>query len=198
LVFSIFRAFFTLLFYTLYPCRIRGKENIPEAPYIICSNHLSWLDPPLIICIFWQRNQVFFMAKEELFQIPIIGFVIKKTGAFPVKKDIADRKAIQQAVSLLKENKVVGMFPEGTRSKTGKLQKLLDGASWIALRSNVPVVPVAIRGPYRLFKPVNVFIGEPMYFKGDKNGKKYSRKDIRDVSESIGEGINRLLENHNA
>lgn len=191
------RAIFIILFFILYPYRVYGRSNLPPAPFIVCSNHFSWLDPPLVACVFNRRQQIHFMAKQELFQIPVINYIISKAGAFPVKKDTADRKAVQKALMLLKANKIIGLFPEGTRSKDGKLQELFDGVSWIALKSEVPIVPLAIKGPYRIFRPVTVHLGEAMYFKGEKNGKKYTREDLREVSMCIRGEINRLLENMN-
>jgi len=194
MVYTLARAIFIIFFRLLYPFRVYGKENIPASPFIVCSNHISWLDPPLVTCTFKRKEQVYFMAKEELFQIPVLSYLISKTGSFPVKKDSADRKAVQKALELLSKDKVIGVFPEGTRNRTGGLQKFFDGASWIALKSQAPVVPFVIKGPYRIFRPIKVFIGPPIYFKGRENGKKYNREDLKEVSTQINQAMNYLLE----
>ena len=194
MLYSIARWLFIVLFFLFFRYRVYGRDNIPRAPFIVCSNHMSWLDPPLVACIFERRHQVYFMAKEELFDIPLLGLILERIGSFPVKKDTADRRAITKALQLLKDDKVVGMFPEGTRSRKGKLQQFFDGASWIALKSQTPVVPVAIKGPYRLFRPTEVFIGPPLYFDYYRQGKKYGRDDLKEVSGKISRGIYRLLE----
>jgi len=184
---------FVVFYTTLFRCKVHGRENIPAGGFILCSNHISWFDPPLVGCTLWKRK-VYFMAKEELFSNRLFSLVLRKLNAFPVKRDRADRRAIQYALALLKEDGIVGMFPEGTRSKTGSMQELLDGAALLALKSNVPVLPVAVKGPYRLFRPVRVYIGNPLYFNNYKKGKKYTREDLKEISKNIREGINSLLE----
>src|SRR5690554_3147853 len=99
--------------------QISGRTNIPaEGPLIIMANHVSYLDPPLVGCILNRR--VNFMAKEELFRNPIAGWALKKVGAFSVKRGRADRKAIKKAFSVLEEEGVLGIFPEGTRHRPDK------------------------------------------------------------------------------
>ncbi len=155
-----FRVFFKLM----YPYRLSGRDNMPEnGSYIICANHTSWFDPPLVGSIV-PKVRVHFMAKEELFEIFIFGTILKKLGAFPVKRDTADRKAIKKAIQLLNEGKIIGLFPEGTRVKGGELGQPLHGPALIALLSKKPVLPVAVRWPDRLFRPVNVKFGKLLYF----------------------------------
>ncbi len=191
--YTVGRLLFVVLFLVFFRWRVYGRENIPAEGVVICSNHINWLDPPLMASSIKGRK-VHFMAKEELFANPVAGFILKKCKAFPVKRDRPDRKALQHSLRLLQEGEIVGMFPEGTRSKTGKMQELMDGAAMLVLKSRAPVVPMAVKGPYRLFQPIEVYLGPPLYFNSDKKGKKYSREDLKEVSRSIRENINKMLE----
>ncbi len=171
MLYRFFHLLFSLFFKVFYGYQVRGYENIPpEGPFIICANHTSWFDPPLTGCLVPVNNQVHFMAKEELFAFPVLGFIIKRLGAFPVKRNTADRKAIRQALKILESGGVVGLFPEGTRIKTGELGKPLQGAALIAIKSDKPVVPMAIKWPPKLFQPVTVSIGAPVTFQSEGKG----------------------------
>lgn len=161
-----------ILFKVVFRYRIHGWENVPQhGPYIICSNHTSWFDPPLVgsVCHY---GRVHFMAKEELFKLFLFGPIIKKLGAFPVKRDTADRRAIKHALKLLAEGQLVGLFPEGTRVKGGELGQPFHGPALIALMSQKPVLPVAVIWPDRLFKPVKINFGKMLYFKAEGKIKK--------------------------
>jgi len=160
-MYGLAKGLFSLLFALLFlGWRVEGRDNLPaEGGAILCSNHISWWDPPLVGCVV--KRRVHFMAKEELFKIPILGSILPALGAFPVRRGTPDRSAIRQALQVLKDGQVLGIFPEGTRSKTGHLQKAEPGTALLAIKSQAPLVPVAILGPYRLFRPIRVRIGAP-------------------------------------
>lgn len=173
--------------------KIKGNEFIPgDGPLIICSNHISYLDPPLVGTLL-TRKRVYFMAKEELFRIFLFRIVLLNLGAFPVKRYKPDRKAIQRSIQLLKDGKILGIFPEGTCSKTGELQEPLDGASMIALMSKAPILPVAIKGPYKLFRPLWVAIGKPFLLDVNRGDKK-SKDEIKNTSKRIMTEIQSLMQ----
>ena len=138
--------FLLRLFYVpVYRIRVIGRENVPkEGPVLLCSNHVTMKDP--VILGIAQRRQVFYMAKEELFQNGFIGGVLRGLGAFPVKRGTGGTDALEDAYALLEENAVVGVFIEGTRSKTGELQRPKTGAALLHYRTKAPVVPVCITG----------------------------------------------------
>jgi 1-acyl-sn-glycerol-3-phosphate acyltransferase len=150
--------------------RVVGHENVPKTGgVIIAPNHVSYSDPPVVGAAL--RRQVCFMAKWELFQIPVLGRLIRRLGAFPVKQSTADRAAIRQAMDLLEAGKVVCIFPEGTRSVSGTLLKAELGLGLIAIKSRAPVVPMALVGTNELLPPhsplprlsrVRVRIGKPV------------------------------------
>jgi len=178
------RAIFRIIFRVVFRWRVSGREHLPTAgPYLLCANHTSWWDPPLVGSIVDPR--VYFMAKEELFRVPVLGPVIRAWGAYPVKRHRADRKALRRSLELLEEGKVLGIFAEGTRSRNGRLQKAEGGAAWLAQRSGAPVVPIGIAAPYRPFKPLQVRIGPP--FRLEQEG------DLAEASETIMRAIASLL-----
>lgn len=120
-----------------------GKENIPkDTTVIFASNHRTNADPPLVACSL--RGKHAFIAKEELFRNKFFGALIRSLGAFPVSRGKGDTKVIETAVNALNNNRSLVIFPEGTRSKDGKIHKGHSGAGLISARSGKPIVPVGI------------------------------------------------------
>lgn len=145
LLYRIGRGFFRGLCAWGYGWRVEGRENIPaEGPVILVANHISYLDPPLLGAAL--ERPVHFMAKAELFRNRIIGNILRRVHAFPVERGTADRRAIRQSLELMSEGKVLAMFPEGTRSRTGELLPGQSGVAMIALRSRAMVIPAGIAG----------------------------------------------------
>ncbi|HHX68715.1 MAG: lysophospholipid acyltransferase family protein [Miniphocaeibacter sp.] len=150
-----FRNILWVLLRIIFRIEIHGKENMnTNGKLIICSNHISLLDP-LILAITYNR-QIHFMAKKELFEIPIVGKLFYKVGAFPVDRKKADLKSIKQSLKILKEDKVLGIFPEGTRVKTIDTNNVKDGIGMMANRANADILPVHIETNYKLFRKVKV------------------------------------------
>ncbi|HEX6989754.1 MAG TPA: lysophospholipid acyltransferase family protein, partial [Bacillota bacterium] len=115
------RFVFMLVFAVLYRWDVRGREHLPaQGPVLVCANHIHGWDPPLVGTV--MTRPVFFMAKEELFRYPVLGTLLAKVGAFPVRRGTPDRRALKTALDLLASGKVVGLFPEGTRSRDGRLR----------------------------------------------------------------------------
>ena len=129
---------------------VEGMENIPpegEGVLVAC-NHLHNADPLLVEIVF--PRPLHFMAKEELFRFKPLGWLLSKFGNFPVARGKSDRKAVRNAISRLQGGVAVGLFPEGTRSKTMRLSKPHGGAGFIAIQAGAPILPVAITGSERL------------------------------------------------
>ncbi|OFX17005.1 MAG: hypothetical protein A2Z18_01725 [Armatimonadetes bacterium RBG_16_58_9] len=182
--------------------KVLGRDNIPtKGGALLCANHVSYIDPPAVGggC----PRPVRFMAKSQLFKVPVLGFLIHRVGAFPVKRGTADRGALRKAVELLESGEIVGMFPEGTRSLDGKLQEPELGAGMIALRADVPVIPVALVDTENLLRPhsfffrfsrVKVIYGEPVPLSDlrEKTGRQAFEEAGRRIMAAIGE----LLEKH--
>jgi 1-acyl-sn-glycerol-3-phosphate acyltransferase len=176
-----------ILLRILYKIEVIGKENVPKnGAVIICSNHISNLDPP-IVGITCPRD-IHFMAKEELFENSFLRWLLQKLHAFPVKRGNQDRQALRNGIKVLKEGKVLGVFPEGTRSKSGELGKGLAGAGFFALRSDAAIVPCAIKGKYEKFKKLKVIYGKPIVL--DKDIK----RNAQEVVDLIMDEIQKLLD----
>lgn len=161
--YSFARAVVWTVLKPLYRIETLGTEHFPkEGSVLLCTNHIDNLDPPVvgITC----PRPIYFMAKAELFKNPMLKKLMTSIQAFPVKRGMSDRDALRTGLKYLKEDKVVGLFPEGTRSKTGEPGKGLAGAGFFALRSDAHIVPCAIIGPYRPFKKLKVVYGQPIDF----------------------------------
>ena len=126
--------------------RVDGRENLPKAgPYILASNHINWKDPPLI-SISLDRS-VRYMAKIQAFGVPLLGFFVRHTGAFPVRRGEGDRRALVTALRVLTGGQILGFFPEGHRSEAGTLQRGKPGVGFLASRAgDVAIVPIAMIG----------------------------------------------------
>ncbi|MEN6372834.1 MAG: lysophospholipid acyltransferase family protein [Armatimonadota bacterium] len=185
-------SLFRFILITFGRWRVSGQENVPmEGAVILAPNHVSYADPPAAGCGIFR--QVHYMAKIELFKIPILGALIRGVGTFPVKQNTADRAAIRQALELLGKGKVVCIFPEGARSLDGKLMKAQAGLGMIALKSKAPVVPVALIGtdkllprhsPFIHFARVKIRYGKPMTF-----DELYDRGMDREAIEQVGDRV---------
>jgi 1-acyl-sn-glycerol-3-phosphate acyltransferase len=129
--------------------RVEGRQYEPRTgPLIVAGNHASLLDPPLVgACL---RRQSAYMAKEELFSVPILGPWLRSIGSFPVRRGSPDRKAIRRSLAVLERGGVLVIFPEGTRSLDGRLRDPEPGAAMIALRTGVPVLPAAVINSHRI------------------------------------------------
>ncbi|HEY9892103.1 MAG TPA: lysophospholipid acyltransferase family protein [Candidatus Sericytochromatia bacterium] len=152
--------------------RIYGAENVPkDGPLVVVSNHASDFDPPIVSCSL--RRPVAFMAKEELFKIPVLKQGIELYGAYPVKRGSADRSAIRAAINCLTEGWAVGLFLQGTRTPDARITEPKLGAALIAAKAKVPLLPVSLWGTQGIFVkgspvphsvPVTVRIGEAIAF----------------------------------
>ena len=150
--------------------QVIGQQNIPrQGGVMICDNHVSFADPPVLGA--GCPRQIHYMAKIELFRVPVLGYLIRKVGAFPVQQRTADRTALKTAVDYLSKGEVVGMFPEGQRIFGDELGPALPGVGMIVLRAKVPVIPAALINTDKLlpahkilprFSRVTVVFGEPL------------------------------------
>ncbi|MCC6485759.1 MAG: 1-acyl-sn-glycerol-3-phosphate acyltransferase [Armatimonadetes bacterium] len=152
-VYLLIRGGFRIFFRLFGSWRITGHENIPESgPVIIISNHVSYLDPPLMGSAV--KRPVAYMAKRELFtQSRALAWVCRKLEAYPVRQGMADREALRQTYDRLNKGWMVGIFPEGHRSDSGDLQEFQPGMAVIALKSRAPVVPCGFCGTHEMLPP---------------------------------------------
>jgi 1-acyl-sn-glycerol-3-phosphate acyltransferase len=170
---------------------VHGTENLPrEGGVILCGNHFTGHDP-LVMGVAAPRP-VSFMAKAELFTIPVIGFLARSVGAFPVKRGQPDRGALKRAIEVLQSGGCFGIFPEGTRNRTGVLAKAEPGTAYFAIKTGAPVVPVGITSTYKLFSPVIVNFGKPVDLDPFRTGKLTSEA-LEAAGEAIMAGIGAQL-----
>ncbi|MCR4399974.1 MAG: lysophospholipid acyltransferase family protein [Syntrophomonadaceae bacterium] len=180
----------------LFRWRVEGEEHIPRTgPVILAANHLSNWDPILVgaAC----SRPVHFMAKEEMFRSRWLAWLLTRIHAFPVRRGSADRRALRTALDRLAQGEVLGIFPEGTRSKTGELARPQPGIAMLALRSGAPVVPVACIGSDRVLplgwkRPLLVRVGEPICYE-ELYGTRLSAPLMETVSQDIMEHVRRLI-----
>jgi len=186
------RAVLRIIFRILGGLAAVGAENIPKTGGVILApNHISYVDPPAVGCS--MSRQVHYMAKEELFRVPILSAWMHSVGSFPVRRGTADRRALKRAIELLNEGKVVCIFPEGTRSPDGKLQDPELGIGLIALKSRTPVVPALVIGTDKAlppdskrlhFHPIRIIYGRPLTFPD-----LYEARESRQVLEEVGRRV---------
>lgn len=189
--YSFARSVVSAIFKPLYRIEAIGAEQFPkEGGVLLCCNHISNFDP-IVVGIMIKRN-VYYMAKEELFKVPVFGKIVAMCNAFPVKRGMSDREALRKALKVMKEGHVLGLFPEGTRSKTGELGKGLAGAGFFALKSDAAVIPCAIIGPYKSFRKLKMVYGSPI----DMTELRKNRASAEEVTELIMSEIHKLIKEH--
>ena len=143
--FLVCKVFYMIRYKLVYRLEVHGMENVPEDnSYIVCPNHLSTLDPPLIVGIF--KRSISFMAKKELFDIKFIRWWIDWLGAFSVNRENLAPSTIKTAINIKKSNWVLGMFPQGTRGVPGEISGISKGFAGLAKITKCSVLPVGITG----------------------------------------------------
>ena len=169
----------------LFRVEIINSHKIPlGGPALLCANHNNMLD--MFFLGFKLDRWIYWMAKEELFKNPISGFIFRNLGAFPVKRGAGDVGSIKGAYKLLNENKIVGIFPQGTRIDPSKLDtlKVKSGAAMIAVNAGVPIIPATVQGSYKLFSKMRVIYGDPFMIQNEQD-KKYTKEDLSQLSRDI-------------
>ena len=180
----------------LFKGHLIGRKNIPQKDsFIMVSNHGSLLDPPLLGHALG-RN-ISFMAKAELFKIPVLGFIIRSCGAYPVKRGIVDKNTIKTACKKLSNNNCIGIFIDGTRQKDGRVNKPKQGAALLAFKNQKILLPVAIVNSHRLirfkffiplFSKIVIKVGEPI-----QPPQSASRDELNSVTVDLKNNINNLI-----
>jgi 1-acyl-sn-glycerol-3-phosphate acyltransferase len=166
-----------------------GAENIPRSgPALLIVNHIDNVDIPLLLIS--TRRHIFFMAKQELFDVFVFGGLMRMAGTISVNRKAVDRQALREALDVLKKGGILGLFPEGHRNPAGVLQRAHTGATLLAQRSGVPIVPIALTGTERLFEEkgrflprrvaVKVQIGPPFHLPERNRG---DREDLTSLTD---------------
>ena len=175
----------------LAPLRVYGAERVPQDEgVVLVFNHFSWLDPPAFGAA--SPRQLFFLAKAELHDVPVVGSLIRAFGTYAVRRGESDRQAVREMRRCVQEGNALGVFAEGTRQRSGMPGDVMPGAAMVALNERVPVVCAAIHGTQFWkpgnFHPVSIAWGRPFAFDGlIANGKGY-----REASAEIQQRIRNL------
>lgn len=191
MVYNIARMICRITLAVLRRWKVYGRDKLPQSGgVIIVSNHASFWDPIIIGCTF--QRKVSYMGKEELFKInPVFTWLIKQLQTFPIKRGQMDLSAVRFALDHLKSGNMIGLFPEGTRSKSGDLQEARNGAAMLAVKAGVPILPVGIIGSKGWGKVV-VNVGDPIDMSA-YSGVKVSKEVLQEVSQIFMKEIRNLL-----
>ncbi len=200
-----FRAIIRFLFATFaryyFSYTIEGAENIPDrGPYILVVNHASALDAAFI-GILPLKGEARFLAKREAFDEPLVGPFMQAVGAFPVDRDTLDASAARIMLEILKEGQILGLAPEGTRTRTGKIQEFKPGFVKLAWLARVPILPIAIVGsygilptPYKIPRRAHIIIRVGQLFElKEYYGKRLNDDEMQQISNRVREKIIELL-----
>ena len=180
----------------LFRFEISGFDKVKnDGKLLLCANHQSFWD--IVFLLVFCPVQINFMAKKELFKFKPLGWIFKKMGAFPINRGGSDLSAIKHAEDILNSGGVLGIFPEGTRHPLGAPHKAKAGAAMMALDTRTDILPVAIRYPKKplLFKKIKINVGEVIKVSSFITDDKFSKSEIKQVTNLITENITNLWEN---
>ncbi|MCI2106280.1 MAG: 1-acyl-sn-glycerol-3-phosphate acyltransferase [Intestinimonas sp.] len=188
ILYTIIWPFFSIF----HPVKAIGREHIPEEGVLICANHTALSDPLLLVFAFHRKFQIRVMAKAELLQVPVIGWLLKKVGVFGVERGKSDVGAIKQAIRFLKGGENLLLFPEGTRVREsrGEISSPKTGAAMLAIRTGVSILPVYIPEHKRWFRRTPVVIGEP--YRPDVASRKGSQEEYMAITKDLMDRIRAL------
>lgn len=175
----------------LWRIRAIGEENVPlQGALIVACNHVSLLDPPILGAACPRR--INYMAKRQLFNIPLFGGLIRRLGAYPVDRDGSAAGAIKRSIDVLRRGEAIGIFPEGGRNLHGEAQAR-HGVALLASLANAPVMPAAIVGSNRAvrFGTVSVVFGTPLQL---DSSRKATREDLAKFTDAVMEQIHTLAQ----
>jgi len=167
----------------VYRLRVSGKESIPAGAAMVCSNHSSLIDPFIIALIFGIESHLHFIAKVELFKIPVISQILQKLGSIRVNRGMLDGTTIKSTFGYLKKDDKVVIFPEGTRTSQDDAVSAKNGAVKLAERAGVPIVPVYIPRKKPLFHKLHIVIGAP--YQIDKTRRKRTPEEYAGLAEDL-------------
>lgn len=184
---KIIKFILKLLVIIVYRPKIVGLENIEEGKgALICPNHVHALDSAVIVLT--NKRKINILAKEELFKNGFVRWLADIFGVYPVSRQKKSMESIKISLKLLKNNELLLIFPEGTRNGMAKGVKPKDGAVKLAIKADVPIIPVGIQGRFKLFKKVKVNIGKPIYYseyKEEINNKELLDELTEDLMDNI-------------
>jgi 1-acyl-sn-glycerol-3-phosphate acyltransferase len=164
-------AILKVLVFIVFDLEIHNEDNINKTKggLIACGNHTSMIDP--VILAVSTKRQIHFMGKKELFDKKVFGYLFRKLGAFPVDREGVSMSAIKSSLAVLKNNEVLGIFPEGTRVKQYDENNAKPGIALIANKAKVNIMPFYIKGPYKFRGKIKIYFGEETNYLENLEGK---------------------------
>ncbi|MDR0897004.1 MAG: 1-acyl-sn-glycerol-3-phosphate acyltransferase [Oscillospiraceae bacterium] len=190
-LYAIVRVVGTVFYKLFYRYKMRGIEHLPsDQNYLIYANHYHALDP-VTVALCCRRREIRFMSKADLFQNKLFRFLLTQLHAFPVRRGEADMGAMRAAMQVLKDGRVLGIFPEGHRQADGVFKGVETGVAVLALKCGVPVIPVRISGKYRFRGQMRAVVGAPLKL-DDLRAQKPDAETLEAVKERIFRGIEDL------
>ncbi|MGV8905337.1 MAG: lysophospholipid acyltransferase family protein [Acetobacterium sp.] len=193
MMYKIGRFIVYIMTYMLYKLTVIGKENIPKTgSALICPNHLSNYDPLAVACI--TSRAIHYMAKAELFKNPLLGWFLRKVYAFPVNRDEVSIDTIKTSLKILKNQELLGIFPEGKRVNSDERIQPASGFVVFAIKTKSPIIPVRIRGDFKFRHRIEIIVGKPIYLT-EYYGKKISEEDAEALGKKILDDLYELKQN---
>ena len=181
--YTLVKAIAFVLFKIAFRIRVTGIDNVPvTGRLVLCANHQSNWDP-IVLSTFYPRK-IAWMSKKELFEKKTMATALKWLGVFPVDRQIADVSAVKTALRILKDDRILGIFPEGTRVREHKPENAKAGVAMLAVKSKAPVQPVYITSSYKLFTSLEITIGETVDYSAKYPGKLENEK-YSEISQEI-------------
>lgn len=177
------------VFGTIWRMRVYGTENVPKTgPLIVACNHVSYFDPPVLGTT--SPRRISYMAKEELFRVPVLGPAIRAVGAYPVDRSGSATAAVKRSVEVLRAGGVIGIFPEGGRNLSGSAQAR-EGVALLASLGKAPVVPARLvgTGEAKRFRQFRVYFGRPLSLPPDR---KATRDEMANFTDQVMRAIRSL------
>ena len=172
---------------------ITGAQNMPkDGACVACLNHISMFDP--IVASIAMERPIRFIGKQELFRIPVVGWYLKSINVIPIKRGSGDIGAVKASLKALKEGEVLGIFPTGTREKKNPNAQVKPGVVLIALKAQVPVIPIHIQASYKIFSKVRITVGEAVNL-SQYEGRRLSQEEMAEAANLIYTNIKSLGDN---
>lgn len=179
---------------------VKGSENIPTTgAFILAPVHRSTIDIPIAAAV--TRRRMRFMGKDSLWKHRYVGSAFSALGAFPVTRGSADLEALKRCIAIVNSGEPLVLFPEGTRQIGNSISTLFDGAAYVSLKTQVPIIPVGIGGSQDVMPSGSVkirrircaaVVGAPIY-PATNSGSRAPRSDVRDLTDRLGESMQKLL-----
>ena len=165
------------------PITVEGLERLPKEGAMLCANHASNWDPVLVYISLPGDYRLRIMAKDSLFGIPVVGWVIRKLGAFPVSRGNTDIQSVKTAIQTIKNGENLLIFPEGTRVSQEGEEAAKGGVAVIGIRTGATFVPVFVDGKKRLFRRSRIIFGEP--YKPTYTGRRGTAEEVQAIADDV-------------